>query len=77
MYSDIIKGKTNVYIECDILYGTAFSFSADTLNDFKLGKEISQRERENLIIDEVDNMFIDCNNFITKLADRGHGMEEL
>lgn len=36
--------------------------------DFQYGNDYTERKNVSIIIDEVDNMFIDCKNYITKIS---------
>jgi hypothetical protein len=67
------SNKRNVY-HCDILYGT---HKSDILRDFLYNKSFSKREKSCLIADEVDNMLVDCNSYITKLTDNSSGFDFL
>lgn len=69
-YYDMLTDKApNVYKECDVLYGTASSFIGDGLRDFQQGAQVaSVRPARCLVVDEVDNMLVDCRNHLIKLS---------
>ena len=57
-----------VYRE-DIIYGTFLSFEGDLLEEITSNKEIrGKRDFDIIIIDEVDNAFIDCIEGSTQLS---------
>jgi len=66
----------NVY-ERNILYGTTSLFEGDALRDFELTDTVARREKECLIVDEVDSLLVDSRNFITKLTDSSNGLAKL
>lgn len=78
-YDEFIQEKRcdNVYSDCMILYGTSELFCFDMLHDIGLGKSISNRPKDVCIADEVDNMLIDCGNFLAKLTSYAPGLELL
>ena len=66
-----------VYRE-DIIYGTFLSFEGDLLEEITNNKEIrGKRDFDIIIIDEVDNAFIDCIEGSTQLSQASKGYQFL
>ena len=64
--------------KCDILYGTFFEFEGDYLREvIKNGKIRNDRPYEVIIIDEVDNLFIDNILSSTRLTCSSKGFKFL
>ena len=62
----------------DILYGTFLSFEGDLLDQMRSNEEIRKdRKFDIIIIDEVDNAFIDCIEGSTQLSQSSYGYQFL
>ena len=72
-----VDGNTTSY-DVDILYGTFLSFEGDLLENMRSNEDIRQnREFDIIIIDEVDNAFIDCIEGSTQLSQSSKGYQFL
>ena len=64
--------------KCDILYGTFLDFEGDYLREITSGKKIrNNRKYDVIIIDEVDNLFIDNILGSTRLTNSAKGFKYL
>eukprot|EP01038_Epipyxis_sp_PR26KG_P010980 gene10980-14748_t len=74
IYSKVFGGRftENIYMTSDVLYCTLYHFEGDMLHDYILNCDIAKtRQKSLLIVDEVDNMFIDGRHCATRLGDTG------
>ncbi|WP_236869648.1 LysM peptidoglycan-binding domain-containing protein [Candidatus Bandiella numerosa] len=74
-----IKGRKEYKEECylaDIVYGDLLNFIGDTLRDISRNAKYG-RGHDIVVIDEVDNMFIDQNNMKVQLSSPIPGFENL
>ena len=60
--------------KCNILYATFLEFEGDYLREITSGRNIrNNRENDVIIIDEVDNLFIDNILGVTRLTNTSKG----
>ncbi len=78
-YKPFLRGASsdNVYLNCQVLYGTSSIFSGDMLFDIAYRKDIANRSRDLLIADEVDNMLVDNSSFLVRISGFSPGLEPL
>ena len=75
---DYVKDYQAAPYKADIVYGTFLNFEGDYLNEISYNKKIrGDRPYDIIIIDEVDNAFIDCIQGSTQLTHSSKGYQFL
>ena len=75
---DYVKDYQPAPYKADIVYGTFLDFEGDILNEISYNKPIrGDRPYDIVIIDEVDNAFIDCIQGSTQLTHSSKGYQFL